>query len=85
MAKAHEVFGVFGPAFDAAAVLGDHVRRQAFAAQAAQDLDGRDEGVATGATGMWSSVSGASLRSTRALRAKRVARGGVVIGPAGWG
>ena len=86
VAHADHVLGELGLAFDAALALRDHERLEAFLAQAAQDLDGRDVGVALGAAAclpaakidgaarrIWSSQSGESLRMTWVLRAKRVA------------
>ena len=49
---ADHVLGEFGLAFDAALALRDHEGLEALLAQAAQDLDGRDVGVAIGAAGV---------------------------------
>ena len=52
MAHPDHVLGELGLAFDAALALRDHERLEAFLPQAAQDLDGRDVGVALGAAGV---------------------------------
>jgi hypothetical protein len=49
MPHADQVLGELGLAFDAALALRDHEGLEALLAQAAQDVDGRDVGVALGA------------------------------------
>ena len=49
VAHADHVLRVLGLALDAALALRDHERLEAFGAQAAQDVDGRDVRIALGA------------------------------------
>ncbi len=52
VAHANHVLGELGLSFHAAVTLGDHEGLKAFLAQAAQDVDGRNVGVALGAAGV---------------------------------